>query len=54
MQEVASYILSLKGSSPANPKAVEGEIWQEAGAEASEKQADTTATAVEGEEVAIN
>ncbi len=54
MQEVASYILSLKGSSPANPKAAEGEIWQEAGAEASEKQADTTTTAVEGEEVAIN
>jgi cytochrome c oxidase cbb3-type subunit 3 len=27
MQKVASYILSLKGSNPVNPKASEGEIW---------------------------
>jgi cytochrome c oxidase cbb3-type subunit 3 len=27
MQKVASYILSLKGSNPLNPKASEGEIW---------------------------
>jgi len=27
MQEVASYILSLKGSNPKDPKAPEGEIW---------------------------
>ena len=27
MQEVASYVLSLKGSNPVNPKAPDGEIW---------------------------
>jgi cytochrome c oxidase cbb3-type subunit III len=27
MQEVASYVLSLRGSNPVNPKASEGEIW---------------------------
>jgi cytochrome c oxidase cbb3-type subunit 3 len=29
MQKVASYILSLKGSNPVDPKAPEGEIWVE-------------------------
>lgn len=28
MQEVASYILTLKGTTPANPKAAEGEVCQ--------------------------
>ena len=33
MQKVASYVLSLKGSNPKDPKAPEGEIWvDEAGA----------------------
>jgi len=27
MQEVASYVLSLKGSNPKDPKASEGEVW---------------------------
>ncbi|WP_310559091.1 cbb3-type cytochrome c oxidase N-terminal domain-containing protein [Flavobacterium sp.] len=27
MQEVASYVLSLKGSNPVNPKAPDGEVW---------------------------
>ncbi|WP_395049548.1 cbb3-type cytochrome c oxidase N-terminal domain-containing protein [Flavobacterium sp.] len=27
MQEVASYVLSLRGSNPVNPKAPDGEIW---------------------------
>jgi cytochrome c oxidase cbb3-type subunit 3 len=27
MQKVASYILSLKGSNPVDPKAPEGEVW---------------------------
>lgn len=27
MQKVASYIISLKGSNPADPKAPEGEVW---------------------------
>lgn len=29
MQEVASYILSLQGTTPANPKQPEGTIWEE-------------------------
>ena len=29
MQKVASYILSLKGSNPADPKAPEGDVWVE-------------------------
>ncbi len=31
MQKVSSYILSLKGSNPVDPKAPEGEIWVEEG-----------------------
>lgn len=34
IQKVASYILTLKGTNPPNPKAPQGEIWTEAGAEA--------------------
>ena len=33
MQEVASYVLSLHGATPAAPKAPEGEIWNEEQAE---------------------
>lgn len=29
IQQVASYVLSLQGSSPANPKEAEGEVWTE-------------------------
>jgi cytochrome c oxidase cbb3-type subunit 3 len=29
IQEVSSYVLSLKGTTPAKPKAPEGEIWKE-------------------------
>jgi cytochrome c oxidase cbb3-type subunit 3 len=32
MQEVASYVLSLKGSNPKDPKAPEGEIWVDSNA----------------------
>ncbi|TRX16388.1 c-type cytochrome [Flavobacterium franklandianum] len=32
MQEVASYVLSLKGSKPKDPKAPEGEIWVDSNA----------------------
>lgn len=28
MQQVASYVLSLQGTTPANPKAAEGELWK--------------------------
>ena len=41
MQKVASYILTLKGTNPPNPKAPQGVIWQEEGAAAAP---DTTAT----------
>jgi len=33
MQDVASYVLSLQGTTPAAPKAPEGEIWEEKPAE---------------------
>ena len=39
MQQVASYVLSLKGSNPKDPKAPEGEIWVD------ESAPKTTATA---------
>lgn len=29
IQKVASYVLSLQGTTPANPKAAEGDIWEE-------------------------
>ena len=29
IQQVASYIISLKGSNPPDPKAPEGEVWVE-------------------------
>lgn len=41
MQKVASYILTLQGTNPPNPKAPQGEIWKEEGTTA---PADTTAT----------
>ena len=31
MHQVSSYVLSLQGTTPANPKAPEGEVWQEEG-----------------------
>ena len=33
MAQVASYVMSLQGSSPADPKAPEGDVWTEAGLE---------------------
>lgn len=42
MQEVASYVLSLKGSNPKDPKAPEGEIWIDENA----PKADATTAAV--------
>lgn len=29
MQQVASYVLSMQGTTPANPKAPEGDVWEE-------------------------
>lgn len=42
MQQVASYVLSLKGSNPKDPKAPEGEIWVDENAPKTD--ANTTAT----------
>lgn len=36
LQEVASYILTLKGTNPANPKEPQGELWSEGGAPAAQ------------------
>ncbi len=47
MQQVASYILTLQGTTPANPKAPEGEIWVEEPAE--EAPAEETETQTEEE-----
>jgi cytochrome c oxidase cbb3-type subunit 3 len=50
MQQVASYILSLQGSNPANAKAPQGELWKEEAA----APADSTATpAVTGDSTAV-
>lgn len=52
MQKVASYILTLKGTNPSNPKAPQGDIWKEEGAAAAPDStsttADTTKTAAPG------
>ena len=42
MQEVASYVLSLKGSNPKEPKAPEGEIWVDPSAAKSDAAATAT------------
>ncbi|MBP6586780.1 MAG: c-type cytochrome, partial [Flavobacterium sp.] len=42
MQQVASYVLSLKGSNPKDPKAPEGEIWVDENAPKTEAAAATT------------
>jgi cytochrome c oxidase cbb3-type subunit 3 len=50
MQQVASYILSLQGSNPANAKAPQGELWKEEAA----APTDSTATpAVTGDSTAV-
>lgn len=40
IQKVASYILTLKGTNPPNPKAPQGEIWKDEGATESAAPAD--------------
>lgn len=47
MQKVASYILTLKGTNPANAKAPQGEIWTEAAAPTDTTAADTNAVKVD-------
>jgi len=49
IQEVASYILTLKGTNPANPKEPQGDVWIEAGVPAANPDslaADTAKTSV--------
>ena len=41
IQHVASYVLSLRGSNPVNPKAPDGEIWVDPTAEKSVTKSDT-------------
>lgn len=51
MQQVASYVLSLKGTNPPNPKDPQGEIWvDEAAAPVEEAPADSTNAAEESGE----
>ncbi len=50
MQQVASYVLSLQGTTPATPKAPEGEIWVEEAA-APDDAANTDSTEAEAEEI---
>lgn len=44
MQQVASYVLSLQGTTPANPKAAEGDLWTDAAASPEAAPADSTQT----------
>lgn len=46
--QIASYVKSLKGTKPANPKAPEGEIYHEEGASDSNNQDSTAAKATAG------
>jgi cytochrome c oxidase cbb3-type subunit 3 len=51
MQQIASYIISIKGSNPPNPKDPQGEIWVEK--KVLETPSDSTATEIVEEEVAV-
>lgn len=52
IQEVSSYILTLKGTNPANPKEPQGDLWTEGGAPAA--QADSTVADSAKTPVAVN
>ncbi|WP_324026297.1 cbb3-type cytochrome c oxidase N-terminal domain-containing protein [Maribacter sp. BPC-D8] len=45
--QVASYVLSFQGTTPANPKAAEGDIWVDPNTPAQETPAEATVPAVE-------
>ena len=56
MQQVASYILSLQGTNPPNPKDPQGDVWVEEGAateEAPAEEAPADSTVAEGQEMAM-
>ena len=50
IQSVASYVLSLQGTNPADAKAPEGEIWVDKNAEATDADAGEATDAAEGSE----
>lgn len=52
IQEVSSYILTLKGTNPANPKEPQGELWSEGGVPAA--QPDSTVVDSAKTPVAVN
>jgi len=52
MQQVSSYIMSLKGTNPPNPKEPQGEIWVEEAAEPTEEMPADSAEAETSEELA--
>jgi cytochrome c oxidase cbb3-type subunit 3 len=41
--QVASYVLSMQGTTPANPKAAEGDVWVDENAPAAEEAPATEA-----------
>jgi len=49
--QVASYVLSLQGTTPANPKAPEGDVWVD---ETVETPLETTTTEVDSLSTATN
>lgn len=56
MQQVASYILSLQGTNPPNPKEPQGDVWVEEGAateEAPAEEAPADSTVAESQEMAM-
>ena len=51
MAQVASYVLTFQGTTPANPKAPEGDLWEE---ESIETTIETTETNIDSTSIAIN
>jgi cytochrome c oxidase cbb3-type subunit 3 len=47
MAQVASYVLQFQGTTPANPKEAEGDIWVDDSAESSDDTPETEATETE-------
>lgn len=52
MQQVASYVLSLQGTNPADAKAPEGDVWVEEGAEKAVDSTEVAAPVVDSTQVA--
>ena len=56
MQQVGSYLLTFQGTTPANPKAPEGDIWKDESEQPTEEttQPDTNETVTDSTSVAMN